>query len=48
MGRVDCLAEKLARLDTVVAAPEESAEVSQNAGVFEAGIGAGEHFDRLA
>ena len=48
VGGVDCLAEKLARLDSVVAATEESAEVGQGAGVFQAGIGAGEYLDRLA
>ena len=42
------MAEKLARFDSVVAATEEGAKVGQGAGVFEAGIGAGKHFDRLA
>ena len=47
VGAIDCLAEQLARLDPVVVATEEGTEVGQGPSVFEAGIGAGEHFDRL-
>src|ERR1700677_851302 len=37
----------MARLDAAVAATEEGSEVSEGTGLLEAGIGAGEHFDRL-
>ena len=40
--------EKLARLDAAVTATEEGTEIGEGAGVFEAGIGSSEHFDRLA
>jgi hypothetical protein len=48
VGGVDCLVEKLTRLDAAVAATEEGPELSQSAGVFEASAGTGEDFDRLA
>ena len=48
VGDVDGLAEQLADLDAVVAATQDGTQVGPGAGLFEAGVGAGEHLDRLA
>jgi fatty acid-binding protein DegV len=47
VGSVDCLAEKFACLDSLVASREEGAEVRQGARLFQAGIRTSQHLDRL-
>ena len=48
MRRIDRLPEHLAGVGAAVAAAQERAEIGQRAGLFEPGVGAGEHFDGLA
>jgi hypothetical protein len=44
---VDCLTKHVASFDAAVATPQDRAEIGPCVGLLEAGVGAGEHLDRL-